>query len=179
MTSLIVIGGFAGAGKTTVSTRLSRKYNLPLLGSDVINDALRPALGKGFHEVSPVAYKVMWHLARNQLANGVTTLIDTHMAAQHVWDSLDELERAVSDVLVLPIILQATLETHRHRIEERGRTNKKHLNLGGSELEDVLFKYDFIERLTRPDLIRINANGSPDDVYESVEALVKEHFGLS
>jgi hypothetical protein len=40
-------------------------------------------------------------------------------------------------VKVLPIILQATLDTHRNRIEDRGRNNKEHLNLGGDKLEDV------------------------------------------
>jgi predicted kinase len=176
--SLIVIGGFAGAGKTTVATRLSGEHNLPILSSDVINDALRPALGKGFHEVSPVAYEVMWHLARQQLATGVTTIIDTHMATRKVWDSLDALKREMPDIVVLPIILQATLETHRRRIEERGRTDKEHLNLGGSKLADVLFKYEYIERLNRFDLVRIDANGRLDDVYESVATLVKEQLGL-
>ena len=149
--SLIIIGGFAGAGKTTVAARLSSEYNYPVYSSDVLNDALRPALQKGFHEVSPIAYEVMWHLVRKQLANGVTVIVDTHMSAARVWESLDAFKRDMPKVLVLPIILQATIETHRDRIEERGRNNKDHLNLGGDKLEDVMFKYDFIEQLRRPD----------------------------
>ena len=171
---LIVIGGFAGAGKTTIATRLSGSFNYPVFSSDVINDALRPALNKNFHDVSPIAYEVMWHLVRKQLAAGVTTIADTHMAAPRTWESLDALKRDMPRITVLPIILQATLETHRTRIEERGRTNKAHLNLGGDKLEDVLFKYEFIENLHRPDLIRVDANGRLEEVYNAVLSKINE-----
>jgi predicted kinase len=177
--TLIIIGGFAGAGKTTVAIRLSSDYGYPVFSSDVINDALRPALDKTFKEVSPIAYKVLWFLVQKQLANGMTVIIDTHMAAAHIWASLDDLKREMPDVQVVSIILQASLDTHRSRIEERGRTNKEHLNLGGDKLEDILFKYDFIETLHRPDLIRVDANGAPEEVYNSVQALIRGRLDLS
>jgi predicted kinase len=171
---LIIIGGFAGAGKTTITAKLARDYNYPVFSSDTINDALRAALQKDFKEVSPTAYKVMWYLIRKQLEAGVTVVVDAHMAAAHIWESLDELKKDMPGVTVLPIILQATLDTHRERIEERGRTNKEHLNLGGDKLEDVLFKYEFIENLKRPDLIRVDANGPQDDVYAAVKKHIHE-----
>ncbi|HSX44296.1 MAG TPA: AAA family ATPase [Candidatus Saccharimonadales bacterium] len=174
--ALIVLGGFAGAGKTEIATKLSRDHNYPVFSTDVINDALRPALNKDFHEVSPVAYEVMWYLVRKQLSNGLTVILDTNMSTPRVWQSLDGLKQDMPEAIVLPIILQATFETHRKRIEERGRTNKKHLNLGGDKLEDVMHKYDFIEKLQRPDLIRVNANESFEEVYESIEKLVRDHL---
>jgi predicted kinase len=176
--NLIIIGGFAGAGKTTVATRLSSQYNYPLFSSDTINDALRSALQKDFKEVSPIAYQLMWHLVKKQLEAGLTVLVDAHMAAEHIWKSLDNLKKDMPDVQIIPIILQATLDTHRNRIEERGRTNKEHLNLGGDKLEDVMFKYEFIKSLNRPDLIRIDANGNPNEVYKSVESIIKERLNI-
>jgi thymidylate kinase len=174
--TLIIIGGFAGAGKTTVAAKLSRKYNYSIFSTDTINDALRPQLQQSFQDVSPIAYKVMWHLVRKQLAAGVTIIVDTHMSTASVWSSLDELKRDMPNVHILPIILQCSLETHRDRIEERGRTNKEHLNLGGDKLDDVLFKYQFIEKLQRPDLIRVDANGTLEEVYKSVEKVLQEHL---
>lgn len=171
---LIIVGGFAGAGKTTVAARLAGEYRFALLSSDTINDVLRGALTMSFKEASPVAHEVLWHLVRKQLQLGVTVIADVHMATGRTWEYLDDLKTDMPDVTVVPIILQASLETHRDRIEERGRTNKEHLNLGGDALEDVLFKYEFIETLQRPDIIRVDANGSPDEVYVSVEKVVKE-----
>jgi len=176
--SLIIIGGFAGAGKTTLAARLSKKYNYPIFSSDTINDALRSTLNKSFHEISPMAYEVMWYLVYKQLGNGVTVILDTHMASSTVWERLDQLRLAMPDLQVLPIILQCTLEAHRARIEERGRTNKEHLNLGGDRLEDVLFKYEYIESLDREDLIRVDANGDPNHVYAAVEAILKNYKAI-
>lgn len=173
MPTLIIIGGFAGAGKTTITSRLAREYNYAVFSSDTINDALRASLNKSFKEVSPHAHRVMWHLVRKQLQLGATTILDTHMAAAYMWENLDHLQKDMPTIKVLPIILQASLETHRNRIEERGRTNKEHLNLGGDKLEDVLFKYEFIEKLRRPDLIRVDANGSPDEVYGAVKEIIE------
>jgi predicted kinase len=172
--TLIIIGGFAGAGKTTIATKLASDYNHAVFSSDAINDALRGALNKSFKEVSPTAHKVMWHLVKKQLCLGVTVIVDANMAAPHFWDSLDELQKDTPDAEVIPIILQATLDTHRTRIEERGRTNKEHLNLGGDKLEDVLFKYEFIENLQRSDVIRVEANGELGEVYAAVEKVIQE-----
>jgi predicted kinase len=171
--SLIVIGGFAGAGKTTIAKKLSETYNYPVFSSDVINDALRAAQNISFKEASPTAYKIMWHLVKKQLQTGITVIIDAHMAAQHTWDSLDELKQRVPKAQIIPIILRANLEIHRSRIEERGRTNKEHLNLGGDKLEDVLHKYGYIENLKRPDVVWVNANKSVNEVYDAVEAIIK------
>lgn len=171
--SLIVIGGFAGAGKTTIANRLSANFNYPVFSSDVINDALREAQNINFKEASPIAYKILWHLVRKQLETGITVIIDVHMAAQHTWESLDELQHNVPEAHIIPLILRASLETHRSRIEERGRTNKEHLNLGGDKLEDVMHKYEYIENLKRPDLVWVDANRNVDEVYESVQAIIE------
>jgi predicted kinase len=172
--TLIIIGGFAGAGKTTVAGKLSRKYNYPVFSTDDINDVIRPVLHMGFHEASPMAYEIMWRLVRRQLSSGVTVILDTHMCSERVWENLDRLHGDMPSVKIIPIILQCTLDIHRQRIEERGRTNTTHLNLGGDSLDDVLFKYEFIEGLQRSDLIKIDANGSPDEVYSAVEKLLQQ-----
>lgn len=177
--SLIVLGGFAGAGKTTIAGKLSAKYQYPVFSTDVINDAIRPLLHKSFHEASPISYEIMWYLVRQQLKNHVTVILDTHMCSERVWENLDAVHRDLPNVKIVPIILHCTLDVHKARIEERGRTNKEHFNLGGDSVEDVLFKYEFIEKLDRPDLIKIDANGSPDTVYAATERVLQERGVLA
>lgn len=174
--ALIVLGGFAGAGKTTLAAKLSSAYNYPTFSTDTVNDALRVALQKDFHEVSPMSHEVTWHLIKEQLAMGVSVILDANMCSERTWSKLDELRFNMPAMKVLPIILQCTLETHKARIEERGANNKTHLNLGGDAFEDVLFKYEFIENLQRPDIIRVDANGSPEEVCWLVEELLRKQL---
>lgn len=173
--SLVIIGGFAGAGKTTIASKLAGDFNFPVYGSDIINDALRDSFDKTFSEMSPHAYEILWRLVRKQLSYGGTTVLDIHMARPETWESLDLLKRNIPNIQMVPIILEASLETHRARIEERGRTNKEHLNLGGDKLEDVLHKYEFIKNLEREDLIRIDANKDIGEVYSTVISVLKNH----
>lgn len=104
--TLIVIGGFAGAGKTTMSKRLAAAYNFPVFSSDEINTGLRLALRKEFHEVSPAAYVVLWHLLTDQLSFGVTCILDTHMAYARNWEALDKMKQEVKDLRMVPVILE-------------------------------------------------------------------------
>lgn len=165
---LIVLGGFAGAGKTTIARRLAADFNYPFVSTDELNNALRPILQKDFKETSPAAYDVMWHILKGYLKNGVTCTLDTHMCFERTWKNLDKLKDELPDLDMILIILTCSFESHKARIEKRGREDREHLNLGGDKLEDTMFKYEFITNLDRNDIIRIDADGPIDDVYKKV-----------
>lgn len=173
-TTLIILGGFSGAGKTTVAKRLSQSYNLPLICTDEVNDSLRAVFGYDFKTASPFAHELCWMMLRSYLNNDTTVILDTNMCNDRTWQNLDALSAELPDVTIVPMILQCTLETHKARIEERGRTNHEHLNLGGEVLEDILHKYEYIENLKRSDLIRISSDASQDEVYKNVVEYIQE-----
>lgn len=173
--TLIIIGGFAGAGKSTISTMLSKDYRLPIFGSDAVNDSIRSKLNLNFHDASPAAYETMWNLVIRQLKNGLTVVVDVHMCYDRTWQQVDEIYKQMPSVKIIPIILQCTIETHKQRIDLRGRTQKDHLNLGGDKLEDVIFKYEYIEELQRKDIIRVDANGTLGQVYSLVKAVLEDN----
>ncbi len=175
--SLIIIGGFAGAGKTTIATKLAGEFNFPVYSSDEINSALRSSFKKTFHEMSPHAYDILWNLVKKQLGLGVSLVLDVHMARQEIWDTLDELKNDMPNVKILPFILEAPLVIHRTRIDTRGQSDKDHLNLGGDKLEDVLHKYEFIKNLKRKDLVRIDASREVDSVYSTIVSML-QHKGI-
>ena len=167
-TRLIFLVGFAGAGKTTVASKLGSDFNYPFFNPDDFNAGLMPILKKSFHEISPSAYDVMWHILKRNLRLGVTCILDANMCSTFTWKTLDELKHDFPAVEVVPIILECSLEKHKARIEKRGVENKEHLNLGGDEWEMILPKYEFINKLERTDIIRVDANGNPEEVYGSV-----------
>ena|SRR5690349_11902705 len=173
-TALIIIGGFAGAGKTTAAKKLSALNNLPLVSTDELNDELRKILQCDFKTASPHAHDLAWAIVQKYLENGTSVILDTNMCHDRTWKNVDDLTRRMPDIDVLPIILQCSLETHRQRIEERGRTNALHLNLGGDDFEDIIHKYEYIESLKREDLIRINAEASVDEVYRNIVSYLED-----
>jgi thymidylate kinase len=165
---LIVLGGFAGAGKTTIARRLGADFNYPFFSSDDFNAGLMPILNKSFQEISPIAYDLMWHILKKNLRAGVTCIMDVNMCFSRTWDQLDALKKEFIDTEVIPILLVCSLKTHKERIEKRGQEDKEHFNLGGGTFEDALPKYDFINNLKRDDIVRVDANGSIEEVYKEV-----------
>lgn len=167
-TKLIILGGFAGAGKTTIARKLASEFNYPIFSSDEFNDGLRPLLNKDFHETSPVAYGLLWFLLKRNLRNNVTSILDMNMCADRSWQSVDEMKSDLGNLEMTPIILECSLDVHKERIEHRGANDDEHLNLGGDALEDVMYKYDYINHFKRSDLIRVDASGSIEEVYKKV-----------
>ncbi len=171
---LIVLGGFAGSGKTTIAKKLASDFNFPFFSSDDFNAGLmfvfnfRLNLKMNFNEVSPYAHELAWYILKKNLKVGISCILDMNMCKPQSWETLDELKKELTNVDVVPIILICSLERHKERIEKRGKDDKEHLNLGGDKLEDVLYKYEFINNLDRDDVIRVDANDLIDKVYKKV-----------
>lgn len=174
MPTLIVLGGFAGAGKTTVARRLSSELRLPLFSSDEFIAGIMKANDSAFHEAAPSAYTVMWHIIERQHQNNISVILDANMCSQRTWDALDELAGRYRDLKVIPVILECPLHVHKERIEKRGKEDAEHLNLGGDVFEDIVFKYEYIQKLDRSDLVRIDASRSLEEVYADVLQTVRQ-----
>ena len=70
---LIVMKGLAGSGKSTLGRALSRQLGWPLIDKDDAKDLLdghAPAAG-------PLAYAIMFNIARRQLLQGLNVICDS------------------------------------------------------------------------------------------------------
>ena len=79
--ALIVLGGFAGTGKTTLSRRLAVDLGLPRLGTDTIGRTIRRSEAiKGWDiNVQWIAHDVLFRLCEEFLRSGVSTILDMNM----------------------------------------------------------------------------------------------------
>ena len=170
---LILLGGFAGVGKTTMAKKLAKDFNYPFFSSDDFNEGLRPLLKKSFSETSPYAYGILFYILEKNLEFGVTCVLDLNMCHEQTWKTIDRMKKELATVEIVPIILECSFEEHKRRIDKRERENKGYLNMGGGKLEDVLYKYEFITNLKRKDIIRIDANKSTEDVYREIVKVIE------
>ena len=66
--ALIVIGGFAGTGKTAVSRRLASELSIPRLGSDTLGRTIKNSIGIKNGEVDAywTAYELLFLMRLNR-----------------------------------------------------------------------------------------------------------------
>src|SRR5579863_1748213 len=70
---LIVMKGFAGSGKSTLARALSRERGWPLVDKDDVKDLL-----DGHEQAAgPLAYAIMFNIARRQLLQGLPVICDS------------------------------------------------------------------------------------------------------
>ena len=78
--SLIVMKGFAGSGKSTLARALSRQFGWPLVDKDEIKDLL-----DGHAQAAgPLAYAIMFNIARSLLLQGFNVICDSPASGERL-----------------------------------------------------------------------------------------------
>lgn len=163
---LIIVTGRPGAGKSTLSARLSSEWHLPLLSRDSVKEGLLSALGKS-HAEAPEANKqaneAFFSTAEALLKGGVSLIIEA--AFQHrLWEVYLEPLRDMADAVF--ILCDVTKETARERIERRALSDEAHVYFHGKAEAGEYIAPDMGIRL-----IRVSTEGEVD-----TNALKKEVF---
>lgn len=127
--ALIIIGGFAGAGKTAVSRRLSGDLSIPRLGSDTIGRTVKRSAGIKSDEVNAywIAYDVLFRLCEEFVASGVSTVLDLTMGWETQWQQVDGIVHRHPQTLFLTIILRCPYEQCIERTRQRHAANPAYL----------------------------------------------------
>lgn len=169
---LVVLGGFAGAGKTTLSRRLSAELGIPRLGSDDLVRIVSRSQALADHTVDAgwVAYDVFFGLAEDFLRTGLSVILDSNMGEAWRWQHLDAIRDRHPEIRFVPIVLRLPIETCVERM--RGR----HADDPDTEIaaEAIMAeprhirKWEFVETLDRSDVHFVDADRPKDAVYEEV-----------
>lgn len=178
---LIVLGGFAGVGKTTLSRRLSAELGIPRLGSDDLIRIVRRSwpLANRPSDAGWVALDVFFDLAEDFLRTGLSVILDNNMGEAWRWQRLDGIRDRHPEIWFLPIVLRLPIETCVARM--RGR----HADDPDNELaaEAIMAeprhvrKWEFVETLDRPEVCFVDANRRMDVLYDEVKRLIVTRAG--
>ena len=93
--ALIVIGGFAGTGKTSLSKRLAAEFGIPRLSSDAIGRTISLLQGIQGQSVNAteIAFDVIFDLCAEFLRHGISTILDLNIGWAFQWEHLERLDR--------------------------------------------------------------------------------------
>jgi predicted kinase len=86
---LIAMKGYAGCGKSALARALSRQLGWPLIDKDDVKDLLD---GRA-QAAGPLAYNIMFNLARRQLLQGLNVICDSPLTGSITYEKAQTLAR--------------------------------------------------------------------------------------
>ena len=171
--ALIAIGGFPGAGKTTICARLSRELNLPCLSSDTIGRAITESKGIEDSGIDAyrVAYDVLFRLCEEFIRTSASVILDLTLGWDFQWRRLNGILERHPQTLFLPVVLQCSHELCMERLEARHRAMPEAYAAPAyyrneQRVRDI---WDYLQELDRPEVRFVDASGDEDQVYEQVK----------
>lgn len=177
LTALIVLGGFAGTGKTTHSRRLSSEFRIPRLGSDTIGRTIRNSRGIEQSDAVNaywVAYDVLFRLCEEFIQAGVSTVLDLSMGWAFQWERLDTIRERHPEIRFLPIVLRCPKDICIERTRIRHNANPTYYDPPETYLNDpkLLAVWEYLDRLDRPEVYFVDAAKPEHGVYEEIKRRV-------
>jgi predicted kinase len=176
--TLIVIGGFAGTGKTTLARRLSRDFAIPRLSSDVIGQTISASKGTNGGDVDAfwIAYDVVFRMCEDFLADGLSVILDLNMGWTFQWERVDAIVARYPSITYIPIVLRCSLDVSLDRIRQRYADDPTSSDPPETytTTPHILDVWRFLDRLDRPDVTVIDAARSEDEVYDAIRQRIAQ-----
>ncbi len=171
---LIVLGGFAGSGKSTLGRSLSADLSVPAYDVDLVAAGIERA--EDFHgtrlEAKGIAFALLWRLCKEHLRAGLSVVFDQNMGQPWQWGKLREVVASVPgaelNVFLLECPYQLCVDRAMARTDHPDQEAWATLYLGDHMLKWVyLFDNEF------PEAIRVDATRDAKIVHAEVAALIR------
>jgi predicted kinase len=171
--ALIIVGGFAGSGKTAISRRLSSELHIPRLGSDTFGRAIKGSAGIKGGAVNAywIAYDLLFALCDEYMQSGVSAIVDLTMGWEFQWQRVDTIIQQHPQTLSLPIILRCPYQKCIERTRQRHEADPRNYDPPEVYETDPRMRgiWEFLQRLDRSDAHWVDADKPIAEVYEDVK----------
>ena len=172
---LIIIGGFAGTGKSAISRRLSAELYITRLGSDTIGRTIKRSEGFKDGDAYWIAYDVLFALCEAFVQSGTPVVLDMTMGWAFQWQKLDAILARYPHTQSLSVILRCPLAMCIERVRQRYAANPECYD--PPEIYTMEPKqraiWEYLAQLDRPSGVHFVDAGRPfEKVYAEVKASV-------
>ena len=115
--TLIVMRGYPGTGKSTIARAISAALHAPLIDRDILRQKAVDIFGNLPH-VGRFSYELMFALTEEQLALGLSVVVDTPLTYRTTYEQAKELAQTFHAPMLV-VHCQCSPEVQKRRLEGR------------------------------------------------------------
>ena len=154
--TLIVIGGFAGAGKSTLALEIGKRMGIPVFEIDQMARSIResPDFRGGQREHYGIAFDLFFSMARRLLENRCSIILDQNMGHAVIWENVERLIASIENFDLRIFILDCPFEVCLERVDQRSM-HPNYKEVTAETVREHKYKWDFLEKNDFPSAARI------------------------
>lgn len=126
---LVIITGPPAAGKTTLAKELNRRFRLPIISLDVINEALFDSIGYEDESLAPqienTAYNILFSLVKDLLSNDTPLIVESNFNPNKHSIKFAELQNEIP-IKTIQILCDTKREIFIERFAARWDSGTRH-----------------------------------------------------
>lgn len=115
--TLILMRGYPGTGKSTIARAIAIALHAPLIDRDILRQTAVNTFGED-QEVGRFAYELMFALAREQLGLGLSVVIDSPLTYRTTYEQAQDIANQF-DTPLLVVHCKCPPEVQKRRLEGR------------------------------------------------------------
>jgi len=164
-TTLIIISGLPGVGKTTLAKKIADELGFVMISMDAIKEVMWDTMGHKFelefhNKFGKTAFKLLFHFMELSLSKGASLVIEAHFHPEWNNERFNKLKEKYN-LNLIQIHCDCETETLRKRVKERIGKDSYHkghihtINLHG--VDNVLYSLGIKNK-------RLSINGATYDL---------------
>lgn len=171
---IVHLNGWPGVGKRTIGEALARRLEARFIHNHVLHDVAIACCGIGdegrwplYEAVREAAYAALAARPASETFVMTNALCEGSARERLAWDHVLDLATR-RGVLLVPVVLEATLEENQRRLTSADRIGRKMTNVG------MLASFVETDRIQKPDLSELLVlDVTARSVDEAVDAIVR------
>jgi predicted kinase len=158
---IIIFTGLPGTGKTTLSQKVAKALNIPLIAKDDIKEIMFDKIGwsdKAFSaKLAHATFSIMDYITEQHLKTGSSIILESNYSPKLASEKFRNWQRQF-DCAIVQIVCQTDIDVLAHRYADRAKNGERHPGHLDNDTVEI-YRAKYLQRMENGEDQPLDAEG--------------------